>query len=62
MHVPAIAKEKKVPYTFVSKRSDLGKAAGLNIPCSSLAVVNLGNKSLKNDFESIVNDVSALRK
>ena len=62
MHLPAISKEKKVPYVFIDKRTDLGKAVGLTIPCSSLAVVDLGNKALKPDLEAIVKDVSALRK
>jgi large subunit ribosomal protein L7Ae len=62
MHLPAISKEKKVPYVFIDKRTDLGKAVGLTIPCSSLAVVDLGSKALSTDLDAIVKDVSALRK
>lgn len=62
MHLPAIAAEKKVPYLFINKRTDLGKAAGLSIPCSALAITRLGNKSLKKNLDDIVKDVAALRK
>lgn len=62
MHLPAISKEKKIPYVFIKKRTDLGKAAGLSIPCSALVITNLGKGNLKKDFDAIVNDIAALRK
>lgn len=62
MHLPAIAAEKKVPYIFIDKRTELGKAAGLSIPCSSLAITRLGNRNLKKSLDDIVKDVAALRK
>ncbi|MHA1583941.1 MAG: 50S ribosomal protein L7Ae [Promethearchaeota archaeon] len=62
MHLPVIAKEKKVPYVFVPTRAELGKAASINIPCSALAVVEIGGKTIESDLKAIVNDVVALRK
>ncbi len=62
MHIPAIASEKKVPYIFINTRADLGKAVGMTISCSTLAITRLGNRNLKKSLEDIVKDVAALRK
>ena len=61
MHFPKIAQEKKVPYTFVNTKAELGKSAGINIPCSALAVLDCP-KDAESDLKAIVKDVSALRK
>ena len=61
MHLPAIAKEKKVPYVFVNTKTELGKAANIKIPCSTLAIVDIP-KEVDGDLKAIVKDVAALRK
>ncbi|UYP44995.1 50S ribosomal protein L7Ae [Candidatus Lokiarchaeum ossiferum] len=61
MHLPKIAQEKKVPYTFVNTKAELGKSAGITIPCSALAVLDIP-KEAEADLKAIVKDVSALRK
>lgn len=43
MHLPILAKEKKVPCIEVDSREELGTAAGINTPTSSVAVVVEGD-------------------
>ena len=61
MHLPKIAQEKKVPYTFVDTKADLGKAAQIKVGCSALALMDIP-KDVEADLKAIVNDVSKLRK
>ncbi|WP_457558452.1 50S ribosomal protein L7Ae [Candidatus Harpocratesius sp.] len=61
MHLPAISKEKKVPYVFVNTRAELGKAANISIPCSALAITN-APKEIESDLKDIIKKVAALRK
>lgn len=42
MHLPLLCKEKNVPCFAVSKRDDLGAAAGLAVPTAAVAVVKEG--------------------
>lgn len=43
MHIPGLCEQKKIPYSFVPKKLDLGKAIGLNVPCTSVAIEKTGN-------------------
>jgi len=43
MHLPALAEEKDVPYTFVPDKEELGIAAGVNVQAASIAVTSTGN-------------------
>jgi large subunit ribosomal protein L7Ae len=60
MHLPMICDEKKVAYVFVPSKDELGKAAGMEVPTSSIAITEEG------EGKSIVSDVakkaSGLRK
>ena len=42
MHLPILAKEKNVPCVAVDSREELGAAAGVGLPTSSVAIVNEG--------------------
>ncbi len=42
MHLPLLAKEKNVPCFAVSKKDDLGAAAGLAVSTAAVAVVKEG--------------------
>ncbi len=42
MHLPALCEEKHVPLVKVPAKADLGRAAGLDVPTSSIAVVEPG--------------------
>ena len=42
MHLPHLCEEKGIPYLFVPSKKELGKAAGIERPASSVAVVDAG--------------------
>jgi large subunit ribosomal protein L7Ae len=43
MHLPLLAKEKNVPCVEISKKEDLGAAAGLPVSTAAVAVVKEGD-------------------
>lgn len=47
MHLPPLCKEKGIPYAFVPTKAELGKAIGLGVPTSSVAVENAGSATEK---------------
>ncbi|MEK6939881.1 MAG: ribosomal L7Ae/L30e/S12e/Gadd45 family protein, partial [Nanoarchaeota archaeon] len=51
MHLPLLAKEKNVPCFGVSKKDDLGAAAGLAVSTAAVAVVKEGEA--KSAIESL---------
>ena len=42
MHLPTLCEEKKVAYTYVPSKLELGKASGIQVPTSAIAVVEEG--------------------
>jgi large subunit ribosomal protein L7Ae len=42
MHIPTLCEQKKIPYAYVPTKEALGKAVGLNVPCTSVAVEKAG--------------------
>ncbi|MFP4115994.1 MAG: 50S ribosomal protein L7Ae [Candidatus Aenigmatarchaeota archaeon] len=51
MHLPAICEEKSVPYTYVGKKEELGRACGITVQAASTAITELG------DAEDLVDEV-----
>jgi large subunit ribosomal protein L7Ae len=43
MHLPALCEEKGIILAIVPKREDLGRAAGLTVPTSAIAVLQEGD-------------------
>jgi len=60
MHIPVICDEKKVPYAYIASKQELGKASGIDVPTSSIAVVEVGEA--KKLITEIAEKVSALKK
>ena len=60
-HVPLLCEEKNVPYTYLSTKKNLGKAANINVSSSSIAIENVGsgNETILND---ILKQIQALKK
>ncbi len=52
MHLPLLCKEKNVPCVAVSKKEDLGAAAGLALATAAVAIVKEG------DAKSIIEDIA----
>jgi ribosomal protein eL8 len=42
MHLPILCGEKSIPYTYVSEKALLGKAAGLGVGTSAVAITKAG--------------------
>ena len=42
MHLGPLCQEKKIPYFTVKTKQELGRAAGINVPTASVAVLELG--------------------
>ena len=60
MHLPLICDEKKVPYVYVPSKQELGKAAGIDVAASSVAVIEEGDA--KKLIEDITEKVKSLKK
>ncbi|MHA1302446.1 MAG: 50S ribosomal protein L7Ae [Candidatus Heimdallarchaeaceae archaeon] len=60
MHLPLLCEENKIPYTFVPKKEDLGKAVGLAVGSASIAVIKPGEA--KSTLESLANKIEELKK
>ncbi len=45
LHLPYLCEEKKIPYVNVQSKQELGKAAGLEVSTSSVAIVDAGEYS-----------------
>ena len=57
-HIPALCEEKKTPYIYVKKQSELGAAAGLSVKSAAAAIVEPGKA--KELLDEIVQKVAAL--
>jgi large subunit ribosomal protein L7Ae len=45
MHIPKLCEQKKIAYSFVPTKEELGKAIGLTVPCAAISVENQGSAS-----------------
>ncbi len=58
-HLPLLCDDKGVPYAYVPSKDDLGKAAGIEVPASSVAVVDAGQaKSL---LEALIEKIKEVK-
>lgn len=58
-HLPPLCDERGVPYLFVPSKEELGKAAGIERPASSAAIVDPGQKS--EDLNRIIQKIKEAR-
>ena len=57
-HIPVICEEKGIPYTYVATKEGLGKAIGLEVPTSAVAIVTEGDS---NALKELVEKINALK-
>lgn len=43
IHIPSLCKQKKIAYSYVPSKLELGKSIGMNVPCTAVAVENPGS-------------------
>jgi len=60
MHLPLLAKEKNVPIIAVDDKEELGKAVGIEVAASSVAVIDFGKA--KNEFENLLKKIEEVMK
>lgn len=42
MHLAPLCNEKKIPFAHVKSKQELGRAAGVDVPAASVAILDLG--------------------
>ncbi len=60
MHLPILCEEKQVPYAYVPLKMELGKASGIDVPTSSVAIIEEGDS--KKLISEIAEKTNALKK
>lgn len=58
-HMPVLCDEKEVPYAYVPSKEELGRAAGLKVPTSAIAITNEGEG--KAIVEEVAKKVSEIK-
>ncbi|MDE1861095.1 MAG: 50S ribosomal protein L7Ae [Candidatus Micrarchaeota archaeon] len=38
MHLPALCKQKNVPFVYIPTKMEIGNAVGINVPCASVSI------------------------
>ncbi len=56
MHLPQLCEQKKIAFTYVPSKLELGKAIGMTVPCAAVAVENPGNAA--NSIKEIISRVT----
>ncbi len=59
MHLPPLCKEKNIPYIFTKSKDELGKAAGIQRPASSVAIIDPG--TLSKELEDLIKKINEAR-
>lgn len=60
MHLPALCEEKKIPYTYVFSKLELGRSSGIDVGASAIALAEVGDG--KNLLRDITNSLEHLKK
>jgi large subunit ribosomal protein L7Ae len=58
MHLPSLAEERDIPYTFVPDKDELGLAAGIQVQSAAIAVTKTGNA--EDDVEEVAEKAAEL--
>ncbi|MEW6069564.1 MAG: 50S ribosomal protein L7Ae [Candidatus Thermoplasmatota archaeon] len=59
-HLPLLCEEKGIPYGYVPKKQELGRASGLEISSASVAIIEPGKA--KESFEELISKLAELKK
>ena len=58
MHLPPLCDEKKIPYVYVPSKSELGRAAGLDVPSAAICITEAGEG--KEALKEIITNIEKL--
>ncbi len=59
-HLPILCEERKISYLFVPSKLDLGRAAGIDVGCAAVAVVEGGEGA--RTLKELIDSTDQLRK
>ncbi|MFH1752363.1 MAG: 50S ribosomal protein L7Ae [archaeon] len=59
MHLPLICKEKNIPFTYVEKKEELGKAVGIEVSTAAITVLDEGET--KKEFSELLRKLKELK-
>ncbi|RLG69680.1 MAG: 50S ribosomal protein L7ae [Methanobacteriota archaeon] len=59
-HIPLLCEEKRVPYTYVPRKSELGASLGIDVPAATAAIVDPGKAA--GILEDIIPKIKELSK
>src|SRR5208282_6093612 len=54
MHIPKLCDQKKITYSYVPTKMDLGKAVGINVPCSAVSIEKAG------ESEAVIKSITGM--
>ncbi|ENN96521.1 50S ribosomal protein L7Ae [Methanocaldococcus villosus KIN24-T80] len=57
-HLPYLCEEKNIPYAYVASKQDLGKAAGIEVAASSVAIIEEDNPD---ELKALIEKINALK-
>ncbi len=60
MHLPLLCEEKKIPYSYVTTKKELGEKIGIGVGTASIALTEEG--SAKKELEEIIKKINELKK
>jgi len=49
-HLPVLCKEKGIKYEEADSKEKLGVAVGLNVPCASIAIIDVGDAKVEKNL------------
>lgn len=59
-HLPVLAEEKEIPYTYLATKDEIGGAAGLNVGTASACIIDAGEA--EELLKDVVEKVEELKK
>ncbi len=60
MHLPPLCEEKGIPFVVASPKTELGTAAGLEVPTSAIAILDAGEA--KKLLKELTDELNKLKK
>ncbi|MEM5766384.1 MAG: 50S ribosomal protein L7Ae [Candidatus Aenigmatarchaeota archaeon] len=60
MHLPVLCEEKKIPYSYVSSKQELGRAVGIDVACAAACIIEPGDA--KEALKEIIEKIEDLKK
>lgn len=60
MHLPVLCEEKKIPYSYINTKKELGEKVGIEVGTASVAITDEGGT--KKELDEVIKRVNELKK